>query len=376
MNIHELAAKIEREGSVSVPREFAMIVMQECERHSVSANWNFDINGRECRISRHMRQGEDHPPSILDLLFALDFGGKIAKVYFMNQPYRIPSGKVLVFSDVHQRTNWADAVMAHEAGNVDHTVFLGDAFDSFHLPPEVTGIRETAQWYRDLIYRPNTTVLIGNHDCPYMETFSASRQFKKKIPIYTVCSGYSNNKSIEIAKEMNWPTWRKVQLFAVANGWLLSHAGFRENYWWTHLTDEENLSSLWTKSQEAMEMVGFGFNPLFAVGYGRGGDVSHGGPVWCDWDTEFEDNLPLPQIVGHSSDKCLRKIGNSFCIDYGIGYCIIHPDSTVEHKILYCTGKDENGVLIWKSGKPTVRDDTEHAEGRRFGTNLNMRREG
>jgi hypothetical protein len=61
MNIHELADKIEREGSVSVPREFATLVMQECDRHSVSANWNFNISGRECRISRDKRQGEDHP---------------------------------------------------------------------------------------------------------------------------------------------------------------------------------------------------------------------------------------------------------------------------------------------------------------------------
>jgi hypothetical protein len=61
MNIHELAEKIEREGTVEVPREYAFIVMQECERHSVAANWNFNISGRKCTISREQRQGEDHP---------------------------------------------------------------------------------------------------------------------------------------------------------------------------------------------------------------------------------------------------------------------------------------------------------------------------
>jgi hypothetical protein len=61
VNIHELAAKLDREGSVTIPREFAGLVMQECERHQVSADWTFNISGKQCKISRPMRQGEDHP---------------------------------------------------------------------------------------------------------------------------------------------------------------------------------------------------------------------------------------------------------------------------------------------------------------------------
>lgn len=61
MNIHELKQKIETEGSVEIPRAYAMIVMQECERHDVTAHWSFNISGPKCTISRPMRQGEDHP---------------------------------------------------------------------------------------------------------------------------------------------------------------------------------------------------------------------------------------------------------------------------------------------------------------------------
>jgi len=60
MNIHELAHKIECDGSVSVPCEFASVVMQQCEQHSVSANWTFDIKGLVCKISRDRRQGENN----------------------------------------------------------------------------------------------------------------------------------------------------------------------------------------------------------------------------------------------------------------------------------------------------------------------------
>jgi hypothetical protein len=46
-------------------------------------------------------------------------------------------------------------------------------------------------------------------------------------------------------------------------------------------------------------------NPLFSVGRVRGGTGEVGGPLWLDWDAEFEDNLEVPQIAGHT--RCAKQ---------------------------------------------------------------------
>jgi DNA-binding transcriptional regulator/RsmH inhibitor MraZ len=61
MNIHEIKKEIDSKGSITIPAMFASTVMQECENHNVNADWNFSMKGKECRISRQPRQGEDHP---------------------------------------------------------------------------------------------------------------------------------------------------------------------------------------------------------------------------------------------------------------------------------------------------------------------------
>ena len=61
MNIDELAQKIEKEGSVEIPKMFAGTVMDECTKHGVNCDWTFSVRGGKCKISRPLKQGEDHP---------------------------------------------------------------------------------------------------------------------------------------------------------------------------------------------------------------------------------------------------------------------------------------------------------------------------
>lgn len=61
MNVHEIKEKIEKEGSVQIPRDYAMLLMQQAEIHGVNAEWEFNIRGAVCTVSRPMRQGEEHP---------------------------------------------------------------------------------------------------------------------------------------------------------------------------------------------------------------------------------------------------------------------------------------------------------------------------
>ncbi len=281
----------------------------------------------------------------------------------MASPWRIDAPTILALFDVHQRTNWADAVLEHERGNYDHVVFGRDVMDSFDEPPAVTGARETAKWYAQLIQRPNTTVLLGNHDLPQLEVHTHAKKHVRKSRLINACSGFTQSKAIEFAKEMTWDLWKQVRLFTVANGWLLSHAGIRENHWHEHLTDEENLGHLWRQSEKAIEMAPYHPHPLFACGLSRGGTEPYGGPLWLDWDTEFEDKLPYPQILGHSHKAGVhRSIGRSWCIDSGNGYVLIRQNGVIEHKTLSRVrdwSKDD--AYVWLPGTPRLRDDTEHA---------------
>lgn len=279
------------------------------------------------------------------------------------RPWELSCQCALILSDIHQRTNWADAVLAHEKGVYDHVVFLGDIMDSFHNPPEVTGARETGKWYAAFIERPDTTVLLGNHDCSYAEAHGHPLGRRKRSLLHP-CSGFTNSKAIEFSKELSREHWKKVTLFRLVNGWLLSHAGIRENFWHSNLTQTENLANLWIESAKALDSLATRKHPLLGCGYGRGGDQDWGGLTWCDWDTEFQDNLPYPQIVGHSHSFDLhRKIGRSWCIDSGVGYALLRADGSLEHKklkrekVVGPDGKYASGEYQWNPGVPEMRND-------------------
>lgn len=275
----------------------------------------------------------------------------------MSNPWEITGKRILAISDVHQRTDWMNAVFSHENGNYDHIVFLGDMMDSYDEPPVVSSARRSANEYANLLSRQDVTVLVGNHDLPYIECFKKSKAFKKNSNIINSCPGFSNSKSIDFAKELTAELLQNVNLFCVANGYLLSHAGFREHFWNSYWTNEQNLAYLWHKSKEDLRLIDFIPSVLFAIGEARGGNERMGGPVWCDWDYEFQDNLPIPQIVGHTNcHNTYRQIGKSFCIDSGgIGYAIIMPDGQVLHKGLAL----ENDRWIPK--ELDFRDDTEYS---------------
>ncbi len=278
-------------------------------------------------------------------------------------PWRIDADCVLAFGDVHQRVNWAQAVMAHETGHFDHLVFLGDAVHSWDDPPAVAGIRETARFYASLISRPDATVLLGNHDAPLMECDTHARHFRKKHNLLHGCAGFRHNHAIEFAKEMTMDLWKRVKLFCVANGWLLSHAGIHESFWRPLLNEEMNLAALHRDAEEALQLIQFRRHPLLAMGPGRlrTGEIPDAlisGCTWQDWDKEFADTAVLPQLVGHSHEMNLvRRIGRSFCIDTGIGYALIRRDGSIEHKALKCVRVD--GECTWVPETPQFRDDSE-----------------
>lgn len=280
----------------------------------------------------------------------------------MPATWQIDCDCALVFGDVHQRLNWADAVLAHEAGRFDRVIFLGDIAHSHDAPPAVAGLRDTADWYARLIERTDSVVLMGNHDMPFFESDTWARRYRKKIPLLHGCTGFRHNHAIEFAKEVGADHWKKVRLFTVVNGWLCSHAGVHPSFWRPVLDVEQNLSRLWEDATEALQLAAFRRSPLLACGPGRTDtpDGPIGGLTWCDWDDEFVDSPPPfpPQLVGHSSVfNCHRQKGRSWCIDSGVGYALLHRDGRVEHKSL--VGSRVAGEWVWTPAVPQISIDSQ-----------------
>jgi hypothetical protein len=123
-----------------------------------------------------------------------------------------------------------------------------------------------------------------------------------------------------------WPgeMWFRLELAMEADGWLLSHAGIHPQFWPTVGTPALSLQTL---LMEWEGVIGNLFenedHPLLEAGEARGGSQAVGGPLWCDWEQEFVDELPYRQLVGHSANAEPRQTGRSWCIDcaqrvYGI----------------------------------------------------------
>lgn len=276
----------------------------------------------------------------------------------MEKPWELNGDNVLVLSDAHQRVDWVKAVLEREAGNFDAFLFNGDMIDSHFSPPEVSGARETGRFYSWLIN--NYHVNIGNHELPVMESWSHHSRYSKKRPLINAVAGFGNNKAMEFNKELTDQQWEKVSLFRVVNGWLVSHAGFRENFWRPFIGIEENLKKLWEEAYWALRHIRFEPNVLFRMGKARTDYAdTWGGPVWLDWKREFLDSLPIPQLVGHTHEAdIISRIGRSYNIDTGSAYAIIKRDGTIEFKTLKALKvRDSEGEKIWVGENPVIRDD-------------------
>jgi 3',5'-cyclic AMP phosphodiesterase CpdA len=265
------------------------------------------------------------------------------EILISTNEWEVVGKRVLCIYDIHQNLDWATAILDLEKGNYDHIIFGGDYFDSFWEPPKVESVQNVAQFILEVfegkIYGP-ATLLLGNHDLAYLEAWRATSQFRNPRFMFNACTGYSNNKASRINRVFKWEHWKKFKLFAVANGWLLTHAGLRHNNFRPFLSPEKSLNVLEQEFNEAINHVNAFPHHLFACGAESRGQAAFGGPLWCR-PNEFEDELPYPQIFGHThaGKHCAIQLGRCFDIDGGQStYCIIHPDSRLELKSIQREG--------------------------------------
>lgn len=287
-----------------------------------------------------------------------DADKKLQNIMSDKKPYEINADKLLIITDIHQDVSWFQAVISREKGNYDHILFNGDFIDSYYSPPRVYGAGATAEFMVELInggYGP-VSLNCGNHDLPVMECWKMNQEHSNKKHIHNCCSGFTNSKAKEVNKVFSWADWRKFHLFHTFAGHLISHAGFHPSYWNFYKSTEENLDHHWKESEEALELISFKPSIYFAAGLGRGGSARFGSPCWLDWDTEFDNGVPLEQIVGHSANGVVRNIENNYCFDTKqSGYILLDKNGIIEFKSIV---QDEVSNL-WKDQKPLFRDDTE-----------------
>jgi hypothetical protein len=270
----------------------------------------------------------------------------------MSKPWEINCESCLVIPDIHHCIGWARSVISHEKNNFDRLLFNGDIID-YRNAVEASNVTDTAMFYKELLELYD--VNIGNHDVSTMEWWHVVQAHRNLHNAMYSCGGQSHNRNREFNKLVTWEEWQKATLFRKVNGWLVSHAGMCAHWCWDHKKSiDENLEYLWNDSKEAMSTFGRRHNRWFSCGRARGGDAMIGGPVWCDFDYEFQDTLPLPQIVGHTAVyNTVRRIGRSYGIDGKQStYCLINRQGDVVFKSLKYV--PEIGNIHYEPQQPTI----------------------
>lgn len=238
--------------------------------------------------------------------------------------------RLLVIPDVHQDINFLQYIFKNESlSEWDRIIFLGDFFDAKH--PEFGNIA-SVDWICEFVIELKNTLkdrmvtLLGNHDLVFhVMSCYPERLTRQQKDMLLDIHGFTTWPSIEAAGYSFDPAFFKdVKLCHAEGGWLFSHAGVTLDTW-------ESFCGTGAKGINATETFVSNINrwvdrsmpengdelpiPLFQAGKTRGGFLDKGGPLWLDWDEEFEDNLPLPQIVGHTVDSTFRINGRSYCLD-------------------------------------------------------------
>jgi hypothetical protein len=226
----------------------------------------------------------------------------------------------LVVPDLHQDLAWMERVLAAETA-WDRIVFLGDYLDT-RFPRQVASLEETVDWLEDFAseHGDRVTRLLGNHDLPYLEVLQQLGAGAADPVTIRFPAGVEILPRHVQAVAAGWrsPFRRGFRLLAEVEGWLLSHAGIHPSFWPGGSDPRASLARLETEAHRALTDLPTTESPLLEAGAARGGFQPVGGLTWLDWDEEFEDGLPLPQLVGHTRHygQALQT-GRSWCLDGG-----------------------------------------------------------
>lgn len=235
----------------------------------------------------------------------------------------------LVIPDIHQNIRWAESILQKEAAAADRIVILGDYFD-----PKVESaadVSETCLYLSELKkrYKAPFTFLVGNHDLPYLYDLQRRPDASKRNPYFN--GGYNPYLFESIKQHLSPQFLRSLEPFAIAQGWILSHAGIHPDH--LSSSDSVGLQALYDKlKSQVASLPPERPGELAAIGIARGGSDERGGITWQDWFKEFEDTLEWPQIVGHTLILKPHQKGRSWNLDTKSGSYAVLKESQLEIK--------------------------------------------
>lgn len=264
--------------------------------------------------------GSDHKLTCIENRLPVRFGAPHAIMTNAQNPWQLPlDRRYLLIFDLHQNMAWLDRVLAREVGNFDHLILGGDYFDPYDLPPTTVSLDKTVERLNRLIeeHGEQMSILFGNHDFPY---YVASRMADPGgiYHPFNDLNTYDCLSAKQVAQSLRPEFWQAARFFVEAHGYLISHAGVAGAFWPEAATPSESLQRLEETCEDARRDANKRRHAILAPGRNRGGsDDALGGIIWQDWEQEFsDDDIPLPQIVGHTkSARGARQKGRSWCLD-------------------------------------------------------------
>jgi hypothetical protein len=242
--------------------------------------------------------------------------------------------RILVIPDLHENLDFLKYIMSIEdSSSFDHIVLLGDYFDSHSkaLPSlsQVQRVAGTLFGYKELL-GDKLHLLCGNHDLPYyalrpaclLDGGAANLMIGEWLEATTM-------ERAEVINEL-WDEafWQQLRGAVLLDGWLFSHAGVHPHHWNAGgATLEARYAQFeynWDRDFARIHQQPENEPDLFAIGRARRGTTEFAGPLWLDWNEEFEDSLEVPQVVGHTSCANPTQKGRSYCLDFAqAAYAII-----------------------------------------------------
>ena len=231
--------------------------------------------------------------------------------------------RLLLIPDIHQDLTFLSRILDREKlDRFDQIILMGDYFDARSEAFEgEMATRMTARFLLELVrqYRRKVRLLWGNHDIIYCRL----REYVLRVGAEGIAREVEDPELRETFQRTlwineSWPgeMWARFEMAVKADGWLISHAGIHPDFWPANPDPDNALSQL---RDQWDSVIGDLFenedHPLLEAGQARGGALPAGGPVWCDWDEEFVDGIPFPQIVGHTPAPAPRSHARSWCID-------------------------------------------------------------
>ena len=229
------------------------------------------------------------------------------------------NSRCLVIPDIHQNHDFLETILRREDPDTfSDIVLLGDFIDAKDQRyNSAAALERTLTLVVELLAEQGDKVeiLLGNHDVMYYYMQDMGHGSPLVRSVLMDYYGLPDREILSIcSREQYRLIWRKVCVATLKNNYLLSHAGVTIDFWNTELDVEQNIVEL-TRHLDQVVDHDHEIRSFFRAGFTRGGDMPRGGPLWLDWNLEFKDELPLPQIVGHTAGIDWRQTGRSYCLD-------------------------------------------------------------